>query len=76
MGRYVQDSFMSQQQEQFTPAEGEQEEAGGTTQQQQQPQVQGEGHAGQGSESAMKQLRVWEQRRASISGGKRRTGPN
>ena len=65
---------MSQQQEQFTPAEGEQEEAGGTTQQQQQPQVQGEGHAG--SESAMKQLRVWEQRRASISGGKRRTGPN
>ncbi|MBE7366897.1 hypothetical protein [Ramlibacter pallidus] len=43
-------------------------------QQQQQPQP-GEHHAGRGSESAMKQMRVWEQRRASDSGGKRRPGP-
>jgi hypothetical protein len=35
-----------------------------------------EGHAGQGADSAMKQLRVWEQRRASQSGGKGRQGPN
>jgi hypothetical protein len=44
-------------------------------QQQQQPTAT-EGHGGQGSDSAMKQLRVWEQRRASNSGGKRRQGPN
>jgi hypothetical protein len=43
-------------------------------QQQQQPQS-GEHHAGRGSESAMKQMRMWEQRRASDSGGKRRPGP-
>jgi hypothetical protein len=42
-------------------------------QQQQQPAT--EGHAGQGSDSAMKQLRVWEQRRAS-QGGRGRQGPN
>ena len=35
-----------------------------------------EGHAGQGADSAMKQLRVWEQRRASNSGGRGRQGPN
>ena len=34
-----------------------------------------EGHAGQGADSAMKQMRVWEQRRASNSGGKGRQGP-
>jgi hypothetical protein len=44
-------------------------------QQQQQPQP-SEGHGGQGSDSAMKQLRAWEQRRAANSGGKRRHGPN
>jgi hypothetical protein len=45
-------------------------------QQQQQPQdVPSEGHAGQGSESALKQMRLWEQHRATASGGKRRSGP-
>jgi ABC-type uncharacterized transport system involved in gliding motility auxiliary subunit len=43
--------------------------------QQQQQQPQGESHAGQGSESAMKQMRVWEQHRASNSGGPGRQGP-
>jgi hypothetical protein len=42
-------------------------------QQQQQPQSSGsEGHGGQGSESVMKQMRAWEQRRATNSG--RRSG--
>lgn len=35
-----------------------------------------EGHAGHGSESAMKQMRVWEQRRANNSAGKGREGPD
>jgi hypothetical protein len=35
-----------------------------------------EGHAGQGADSAMKQMRVWEQRRANQSGGKGRQGPH
>lgn len=39
-------------------------------------QGESEGHAGQGADSAMKQMRVWEQRRASNSGGKGRQGPN
>jgi hypothetical protein len=64
---------MSQQQEQLLPEEGEQPQQGNSSQQQQQPQP--EGHAGQGSDSAMKQMRIWEQRRASNSGGKRRQGP-
>jgi hypothetical protein len=42
-------------------------------QQQQQPSAT-EGHGGQGSDSAMKQMRVWEQRRSAESGGKRRQG--
>jgi hypothetical protein len=67
---------MSQQQDQFTPQEGVPEEAGQQQQQQQQPDAVSEGHAGQGSDSAMKQMRAWEQRRASNSGGKRRHGPN
>jgi ABC-type uncharacterized transport system involved in gliding motility auxiliary subunit len=46
------------------------------TQQQQQQQPATEGHAGQGSDSAMKQMRLWEQRRASQSGGRGRQGPN
>lgn len=66
---------MSQQQEQLVPEDGE-PPAKGTTQQQQQPQPSTEGHGGQGSDSAMKQLRIWEQRRASNSGGKRRQGPS
>ena len=65
---------MSQQQDQFLPEDG-QEPQQGTSQQQQQPQPAVEGHAGQGSESALKQLRLWEQRRATNSGGKRRQGP-
>lgn len=44
-------------------------------QQQQQPQPDAERHGGQGSASALKQLRAWEQRRAANSGGKRRHGP-
>jgi len=52
-------------------------------QEQQQPQPHEEhaagqgsdGHAGQGSESAMKQMQAWEQRRSVVSGGKRRNGP-
>lgn len=65
---------MSQQQEQLLPEQGEQPQPGNTSQQQQ-PQPATEGHAGQGSDSAMKQMRIWEQRRASNSGGKRRQGP-
>ena len=64
---------MSQQQEQLLPEEGEQPQQGTSSQQQQQPQP--EGHAGQGSDSAVKQMRIWEQRRATNSGGKRRQGP-
>jgi hypothetical protein len=44
-------------------------------QQQQQPQPDPEAHAGQGAESALKEMRAWEQRRAANSGGKRRQGP-
>jgi hypothetical protein len=65
---------MSQEQQHFTSEEGEAPQNSGG-QQQQQPQPE-DGHAGQGSESIMKQLREWEQRRASNSGGKRRSGPN
>lgn len=42
---------------------------------QHQQQPQGE-HAGQGSDSAMRQMQVWEQNRASHSGGSRRQGPD
>jgi hypothetical protein len=34
-----------------------------------------EGHAGQGSESALKQMRAWEEHRATHSGGKRHGSP-
>lgn len=66
---------MSQQQEQLMPEDGD--PAGGNPQapQQQQQQPQAERHGGQGSDSAMKHMREWEQRRASNSGGKRRQGP-
>ena len=67
---------MSQQQEQLVPEDGQPASGTAVQQQQQVPQPASEGHGGQGSESAMKQLRVWEQRRASNSGGKRRQGPN
>ena len=62
---------MSQEQQDSQEDEGS-ASGSSTTQQQQQPQA--EGHAGQGSESIMKQLREWEDRRASNSGGKRRPG--
>jgi hypothetical protein len=65
---------MSQQQEQLLPEDGE-PQIQGQQQQQPQPHAGSEGHGGQGSDSAMKQLRIWEQRRASNSGGKRRQGP-
>ena len=65
---------MSQQQEQLTPEDGEPTGSGPAPQQQQQ-QPQGERHGGQGSDSAMKGMREWEQRRNSNSGGKRRHGP-
>lgn len=67
---------MSQQQEQLQPEDGQEPQKGTPLQQQQQPQSVTDGHAGQGSDSAMKQMRVWEQRRAANSGGKRRQGPN
>jgi hypothetical protein len=62
---------MSQQQEQFEPEDGQPTKDGSVQQQQQQPS---EGHAGQGSDSAMKQMREWEQRRASNSIGRHRHG--
>lgn len=65
---------MSQDQQQFAPDAAEPAPNRGG-QQQQQPQP-AEGHAGQGSDSIIKELREWEQRRASNSGGKRRNGPN
>jgi hypothetical protein len=65
---------MSQQQEQLLPVDGQSPSNDEVQQQQQQPAA--EGHAGQGSDSAMKQMRIWEQRRASNSGGKTRQGPN
>jgi hypothetical protein len=43
--------------------------------QQQQQEQAGDGHGGQGSDSAMKQMRVWEQRRAAHSAGRGRQGP-
>lgn len=52
------------------------DEAAGPVQQQQQQQQPSDGHGGQGSDSALKQLRVWEQHRAANSGGKRRQGPH
>jgi hypothetical protein len=63
---------MAQEQEQNDPQD-EQMSTNATSQQQQQPPQ--EGHAGQGSESIMKQLREWESRRANNSLGKRRNGP-
>lgn len=44
-------------------------------QQQQQPQGGSGGHAGQGSESALRQMQAWEKSRAANSGGKRRQSP-
>jgi hypothetical protein len=63
---------MSQEPQSAVP-EGQQSSPTSSGQQQQQPQP--EGHAGEGSESILKQLREWEHRRASHSGGKRRNGP-
>jgi hypothetical protein len=65
---------MSQEQQQDSSEDEGSSASSAVGQQQQQPQS--EGHAGQGSESIMKQLREWENRRASNSGGKRRPGPN
>jgi hypothetical protein len=62
-------SVMSQEQQHDLP---EDEDSSRTSSGQQQQQPQPEGHAGQGSDSIMKQLREWENRRASNSGGKRR----
>jgi hypothetical protein len=64
---------MSQQQDQLVPEDGVPTNPDRQQQQQQQPG--GDGHAGEGSDSAMRQMRVWEQRRAVNSGGKRRQGP-
>jgi len=64
---------MSQQQEQLQPEDGVPQAEDGQ-QQQQQPQASGDAHAGQGSDSALKQMRIWEQHRAAHS-GKRRNGP-
>lgn len=62
---------MSQQQEQFEPEDGQPTKDGSVQRQQQQAQ---ESHGGQGSDSAMKQMREWEQRRATNSGGRHRHG--
>lgn len=51
------------------------DESAGPQQQQQQPQP-SDGHGGQGADSALKQMHVWEQNRAANSGGKRRQGPH
>ena len=59
---------MSQQQESLSPDDGQEAKPGA---QQPQQESDSERHAGQGSESAMKQMRVWEQLRASNSGGNR-----
>lgn len=66
---------MDQEQQQNSPDDS-QSESGSSAGPQQQQQPQREGHAGQGSESIMKQLREWENRRASNSGGKRRPNSN
>jgi len=63
---------MSQQQQHMMPEDGQPGHGSG----QQQDESEAEGHGGHGSESAMKQLRAWEQRRADNSGGKRRPGPS
>lgn len=63
--------LMSQQQESSSPEDAH-GESPANCQQQQQPQAGGRG--GQGSESAMKHLREWEQNRAGHSGGKPRHG--
>ena len=56
-----------------TPGEG----AHAVQQQQQQEQQQpSDRHGGQGAESALRQLRAWEQDRAANSGGKRRQSPS
>lgn len=66
---------MSTEHDQIAPADGEPRKGPLPQPHQEQPQS-AEGHAGQGSESAMKQMRLWEQRRASNSGGKGRAGPD
>jgi hypothetical protein len=63
---------MSQQQQQDSPEEEASSSSNGTEQQQLQP----EAHAGQGSESIMKELRERENRRARHSGARRRNGPS
>jgi hypothetical protein len=62
----------SQQQSDSSPEDCEASQPG----QEQERRPESEGHAGQGADSAMKQMRVWEQRRASQSAGKGRQGPN
>jgi hypothetical protein len=62
---------MSQQQEQFDSEDG-QPTKDGTVQHRHQPSQ--EGHGGQGSDSAMKQMREWEKHRANNSGGRHRHG--
>jgi hypothetical protein len=68
--RFENDDAMAQEQQQNAPNDDGPSSSNGGAQQQQQPQQQG--HAGQGSDSIMKELREWENRRASNSGGKRR----
>jgi hypothetical protein len=62
---------MSQQQEQFESEDGQPTKDGTVQHQHQQSQ---EGHGGRGSDSAMKQMREWEQHRANNSGGRHRHG--
>lgn len=67
---------MSQQPDQREAEDGSASSTTAQQQQQQQAQATPEGHGGQGSDSAMKQMRAWEQRRAHHSGGKHRQGPD
>ena len=55
-----------------TPGEG----AHAVQQQQQEQQQPSDRNGGQGAESALRQLRAWEQDRAANSGGKRRQSPS
>lgn len=64
---------MSSQQQPFVPEDGKPEAA----QQDQHAQAgSNEGHGGNGSDSAMRQLEAWEQRRVANSGGTRRQRSN
>jgi hypothetical protein len=74
---FVEIRAMSEEQQQYASEDAEPARSGATAQQQQQPQPSSDAaHAGQGSDSIMKELREWEKRRSHDSIAKRRHGPN